>query len=207
VRNHDRWQVLAIDQRRRTLEVEHLRHHARVRLPADYVAHHVRLGYASTIASAQGLTVDETHVVVSPAMYANELYTALSRGRHANHAYVVCDQPDDPHTHAKGDAAPTPAQVLARVAQRERPDWAAHSVLRRAMVHPEQPDVIRARTLEVLRARQRMPLGPERDALDAYQEQLAAQGRTQQHAPTPAVTRRALTPRLAPRPPGLGIDL
>ena len=60
----------------------------RITLPADYVAHHVRLAYATTIAAAQGLTVDETHVVVTPAMYRSELYTALSRGRDANHAYV-----------------------------------------------------------------------------------------------------------------------
>ena len=146
VRNHDRWHVAAVDQRRGTLEVEHLRHHARLTLPADYVAQHVRLGYASTIASAQGLTVDETHVVVSPGMYASELYTALSRGRHANHAYAICDQPGRHATPtASRDVAPTPSQVLARVAQRERPDWAAHSVLRRAMTHPEHPDVIRDR--------------------------------------------------------------
>jgi hypothetical protein len=58
VRNHDRWQVRAIDQRRGTLDVEHLRHHARLTLPADYVQRHVRLGYTSTIASAQGLPGD-----------------------------------------------------------------------------------------------------------------------------------------------------
>ena len=160
VRNHDRWHVVDVDQRRGTLDVEHVRRHARVRLPSDYVAQHVRLGYASTIASAQGLTVDETHVVVAPGMYGSELYTALSRGRHANHAYAICDQPGDTHTHGEPDAAPSPAQVLARVAQRERPDWAAHSVLRRAMTHPEHLDVLRDRKLEVVRARMHMPEGP-----------------------------------------------
>jgi hypothetical protein len=207
VRNHDRWRVRAVDQRRGTLEVEHLRHHARLTLPAEYVARHVRLGYASTIASAQGLTVDETHVLVRPAMYASELYTALSRGRHANHAYATCE-PANAHVHGRAGVPPTLDQVLARVAQHERPDWAAHSVLRRTTLHPEQPDVIRARTLEVIRASQRMPPGPERDALDAYGQQLAEMGRTQHHAPTPAVTRRpAPTRPLAPAPPGLGIDL
>jgi conjugative relaxase-like TrwC/TraI family protein len=210
VRNHDRWQVRAIDEHRGTLEVEHVRHHARLRLPADYVAQHVRLGYASTIASAQGLTVDETHVVVSPGMYASELYTALSRGRHANHAYAICDQPHDRHTHGRPDSLHTPGGVLARVAQRKRPDWAAHSVLRRAMTHPEHPDVLRDRKLEVVRARMRMPESPERDALDAYGDQLSAQLRDQLHRPTPAITRqRELAPGLAParEPRGLGIDL
>jgi conjugative relaxase-like TrwC/TraI family protein len=209
VRNHDRWHVRAIDQHRGTLDVEHLRHHARLTLPADYVARHVRLGYASTIASAQGLTVGETHVVVSPVMYASELYTALSRGRHTNHAYAVCDQPGDIHTHGKDDAAPSPAQVLARVAQRERPDWAAHSVLRRNMLCPERPDVIRDRMVEVLRAMDRMPEGRERDALDAYREHLAAHGRAQLDQPTPAITRHPAPtrPLVAPEPPGRGIEL
>jgi conjugative relaxase-like TrwC/TraI family protein len=210
VRNHDRWQVVGLDQRRGTLDVEHARHHARLTLPADYVAQHVRLGYASTIASAQGLTVDETHVVVSPGMYASELYTALSRGRHANHAYAICDQPGATHTHGRPDPPHTPAEVLARVAQRERTDWAAHSVLRRAMTHPEHPDVFRDRKREVIHTRRRMPEGPERDALDAYSEQLSARAREQLHRPTPAITRhpeltRPLAP--APEPRGLGIDL
>ena len=91
VHNHDRWQVRAINEHRGTLDVEHLRHGARITLPADYVAHHVHLAYATTIAAAQGLTVDEAHVVVTPAMYRSELYTALSRGRHANHAYAICE--------------------------------------------------------------------------------------------------------------------
>ena len=208
VRNHDRWRVLAVDERRGSLDVEHVGHHARLTLPADYVAHHVRLGYAATIASAQGLTVDETHVVVSPAMYASELYTALSRGRHANHAYATCDQPGDVQTHGRPDAAPTPPEVLARVAQRERPDWAAHSVLRRSMEHPEHLDVIRDRKVEVIRAQMRMPDGPERDALDTYSQQLSVQAREHRDQPTPANTRHpAPTRPLAPEPRGLGIDL
>ena len=47
---------------------------------------------------AQGLTVDETHVVVTPAMYRSELYTALSRGRDANHGYAVCEADLPPRT-------------------------------------------------------------------------------------------------------------
>ena len=74
-------------------------------LPADYVARHVRLAYATTIAAAQGLTVDETHVVVTPAMYRSELYTALSRGRDTNHAYAICE-PNTAHAHGyRGRAA------------------------------------------------------------------------------------------------------
>jgi hypothetical protein len=210
VRNHDRWQVTGVDQRRGGLQVEHQRRHARVTLPASYVAQHVRLGYVSTIASAQGLTVDEAHVVVSPRMYASELYTALSRGRHANHAYAVCDPPSHVHTLGRLPEASTPAEVLARVAQRERPDWAAHSVLRRAITHTERPDVLVDRKVEVTRTRQRLADGPERDALDTYSKQLSALMREHQHELTREVTRHpALTHALDPRaePPGLGLEL
>jgi conjugative relaxase-like TrwC/TraI family protein len=202
VRNHDRWHVRSIDEHHGTLNVEHLRHGASITLPADYVAHHVRLAYATTIAAAQGLTVDETHVVATPAMYRSELYTALSRGRHANHAYAVCEPAHD----YSGPPA-TPTEVLARVTQRERPDWAAHSVLRRAMNQAEQPDVLRARTLEVIRTLQRIPEGPEHDALDIYRDRLAALGRTIEPPPAPAIRQPARSPALSPRPRGPSIEL
>ena len=96
------------------------------------------------------------------------------------------------------------------VAERERPDWAAHSVRRRALTHPEHPDVLRERKREVIHARMHMPDGPERDALDPYSQQLSVQMREQLHQPTPAITRhpeltRPLVPE--PEPRGLGIDL
>ncbi|MCG2802174.1 MAG: relaxase domain-containing protein [Cellulomonas sp.] len=65
-----------------------------VRLPAAYVAEHVELGYATTIARTQGMTVDETHTIAAPGMGREDLYVAMSRGRHTNRAYVVVDQPD-----------------------------------------------------------------------------------------------------------------
>ena len=93
------------------------------------------------------------------------------------------------------------------MAQRERPDWAAHSVLRRAMIHAEQPDVIRARMLEVVRTLQQLPEGPDRDALDTYRDQLAAVGRTIEQRPAPTITQPAPAPALSPRPPGPSIEL
>jgi conjugative relaxase-like TrwC/TraI family protein len=204
VHNHDRWQVRAINERHGTLDVEHLRHGARITLPADYVAHHVHLAYATTIAAAQGLTVDEAHVVVTPAMYRNELYTALSRGRHANHAYAICE-PETTHAHSHTVTPPTSLQVIARVTQRELPDGAAHTVLRRAMDHAENADVIRARTLEVIRTLQRLPDGPDRDALNAYRDQLGAQARAEignrvRRPLQPAITRLPL-PAVSPALP------
>ena len=206
VHNHDRWQVRAIDEHHGTIDVEHLRHGARLTLPADYVARHVHLAYATTIAAAQGLTVDEAHVVVTPTMYRSDLYTALSRGRHANHAYPVCDS-DTGHAHSHTAPPTTPLEVIARVTQRERPDAAAHTVLRRAMNHAEHAGVIRARTLEVIRALQRTPDGPDRDALNAYRNQLGAQGRAQLEKPGPRPAQPTMPPPLQPVSPGLQIEL
>src|SRR5439155_23400118 len=110
-------------------------------------------------------------------------YAALSRGREGNHAYAVYEL-DAAHVHGPSRPPPTPAEVLARVAQRERPDWAAHSVLRRNMTHAEHPDVIRARMLEVVRTLQRLPEGRDRASLDNYRHQLAAIGRTTRQTPT-----------------------
>lgn len=43
---------------------------AAVRLPVDYVVEHVELGYATTVARTQGMTVDETHTIAAPAWAA-----------------------------------------------------------------------------------------------------------------------------------------
>ncbi|MHB1064108.1 MAG: hypothetical protein ACYC1Z_06410 [Georgenia sp.] len=63
-----------------------------MRLPADYVATHVELGYAVTTARSQGLTVDESHTIATPGMARGDLYVALTRGRDHNHLYVATDQ-------------------------------------------------------------------------------------------------------------------
>ena len=211
VRNHDRWHVADLDARNGALTVEHARHQGRIILPRDYVSAHVRLGYASTIASAQGVTVEEAHVQVSSTMYANELYTGLSRGREANHAYVLCEPDHAAHTHGQ-PGAPSPAEVVARVATRERPDWAAHSVLRRTIDHPERPEIVVARMAEVARTLSRTPPGVDRKALEAYRDHLAAS--VQQPELTRAATREPKRPPVLARelpgldrePPGLGLE-
>ncbi len=66
-----------------------------VLLPAAYVAEHVELGYATSTARTQGMTVDETHTVAAPGMGREDLYVAMSRGRERNRVYVVTDGPGD----------------------------------------------------------------------------------------------------------------
>ena len=65
-----------------------------VTLPAQYVAEHVDLGYATTAHRAQGLTVDACHTLVGSAMSREALYVAMTRGRDTNIAYVATDAVD-----------------------------------------------------------------------------------------------------------------
>lgn len=88
VKNGDAWTV----ERRYAdgrLKVRHQEHGGRVTLPADYVATHVQLHYATTTHRAQGSTVDTAHLLVDDQLTRENLYVALTRGRHANHAYVA----------------------------------------------------------------------------------------------------------------------
>ena len=69
-----------------------------VTLPADYVRTSVELGYATTVHTAQGVTADTMHGVVTGEESRQQLYTMLTRGRSANHVYVAVVGDGDPHT-------------------------------------------------------------------------------------------------------------
>uniref|UniRef100_UPI0005934251 MobF family relaxase n=1 Tax=Nocardia jiangxiensis TaxID=282685 RepID=UPI0005934251 len=87
VRNGYRWNVTAIHPDG-SITATHLRSRRRITLPPSYVATDVELGYASTISTAQGITVDTCHGVLTGHEDRALLYVMLTRGRHANHAYV-----------------------------------------------------------------------------------------------------------------------
>ena len=90
-------------------------------LPAEYVAEHVDLGYAVTAHRAQGITVDTSHVVVTPSTTRENLYVSMTRGRDSNIAYVALDQPDDSHSTPEPDDVTRPHRALRRApAQRRR---------------------------------------------------------------------------------------
>lgn len=63
--------------------------HGTVRLPGRYVADHVELAYASTAAAAQGRTVDHGLLVADRPTDVRNMYVAMSRGSHSNHAYLA----------------------------------------------------------------------------------------------------------------------
>ena len=126
--NRDVWTVTGVTGDG-SLHVKHDRRGASAVLPAGYVATDVVLGYATTIAGAQGRTVDRGHVVVTPRTASASLYVGMSRGRDSNHAHVVCDSHD--HTEFElGDL--TGEQAFAAATQRDPAgQLSAHSVQQR----------------------------------------------------------------------------
>lgn len=109
VRNGDRWTVAATnaDGSIRARGPDGIEE---VLLPPGYVTSSVELGYAVTAHRAQGATVDTCHAITSASTTRENLYVAMSRGRHSNIAYVALDKPDD--NHATADPDTTAAQVL-----------------------------------------------------------------------------------------------
>jgi len=62
-----------------------------IALPASYVGERLALAYASTVHSAQGSTVDTSHVVVTQRTGPAALYVGMSRGRASNTAHVTTE--------------------------------------------------------------------------------------------------------------------
>jgi hypothetical protein len=61
-------------------------------VPAGYAAEHVELGYAQTSHATQGRTVDTGLLLVDTPTDSRGVYTPMTRGRLANHAYVAVDE-------------------------------------------------------------------------------------------------------------------
>src|SRR4029453_489533 len=87
VKNGDRWTITHVD-RSGGLTVRQTRSHLTVRLPSDYVPTSTGLGYATTIHAAQGISADTMHGLLPGEKSRQELYTMVTRGRHANHLYL-----------------------------------------------------------------------------------------------------------------------
>ncbi|MFI6041922.1 MobF family relaxase [Nocardia sp. NPDC051321] len=108
---------------------------ASVWLPADYVAEHVRLGYATTIDSAQGITADTCHVALTGSESLQQLYVALTRGIYANHVYVptALDGSEASFWSEPAVYPRTAVEILCRVFGRDGIQKSAHTMLRDAL--------------------------------------------------------------------------
>jgi DNA primase catalytic core len=133
VKNGDRWrveQVLAGG----SLVARHVELGRAVELPADYVAEHVQLGYATTVHGAQGMTADTAHLVATGEETRQTLYVGVSRGRQANHIYLATGFDGDPHSliDPKALRPPTAIDVLAEILGRDGSDRSATTTQREA---------------------------------------------------------------------------
>jgi ATP-dependent exoDNAse (exonuclease V) alpha subunit len=155
VRNGDQWTVTAT-HKDGTMTVKRAgRRGAGVVLPADYVAEHVELAYASTAHRPQGRTVDTAHAMVSPTTTREVLYVSATRGREANRLYVDTHYDPDPHTSHDGiTEAVTARDVLAGVLRHEGADVAAHDMIRREQADAEGMERLSAEYLTLATAAQ-----------------------------------------------------
>ncbi|MET0522215.1 MAG: AAA family ATPase [Jiangellaceae bacterium] len=131
VKNGDRWTITRIG-RRGDLTVRHNRSELTVRLPIDYVRGSTGLGYATTIHTAQGVSADTMHGLLTGQESRQQLYTMLTRGRNANHLYLQVVGDGDPHSIIRPAAvAPrTPTETLQQILARDEAPVSAATLLR-----------------------------------------------------------------------------
>jgi conjugative relaxase-like TrwC/TraI family protein len=96
VHNGDIWTVESISKNEVVLKSLHSNKRATV--DPKYVSDSTELGYASTLDSAQGITVSRAIVVVGDGMGNTGLYSATTRGKNAPVYLCVTDPDNDPET-------------------------------------------------------------------------------------------------------------
>ena len=121
VKNGDRWHVTGVHHDG-SLTATHVRTQRVIRLPANYVEAWTELGYATTIHTAQGVTADTCHGLLTGRETRQQLYTMATRGRDANHL----------HIQVTGDGLPHPLDHDSLT------DHSAIDILERVLAHDDQ---------------------------------------------------------------------
>jgi len=136
VKNGDRWTVLKVTGDG-GLTVRHHRNGRTVRLPATYVQESVELGYATTVHTAQGVTADTMHGLVTGEESRQQLYTMLTRSRIANHLYLHVVGDGDPHSLIRPETVhpSTATELLEQILARDGAPRSA-TTLQRDQHHP-----------------------------------------------------------------------
>jgi DNA primase catalytic core len=131
VKNGDRWMVLGIHDAG-DLTVQHTQSGRTVRLPADYVQASTELGYATTVHTAQGVSVDTMHALASGQETRQQLYTMMTRGALGNHLYLQVVGDGDPHTVIRPETVRplTPTDLLEGMLARDDAPRSATTLLR-----------------------------------------------------------------------------
>ncbi|WP_298445973.1 AAA family ATPase, partial [Ferrimicrobium sp.] len=141
VKNGDRWQVIATSNDG-TMTIRRLGGRGEVTLPADYVAEHVELAYATSAYRAQGRTLDTAHAMITSTTPREVLYVAATRGREANLLYVDTHYDPDPATAHEGTTEVQSArQVLVTCLANQGSEMGAHEMIR--IEHEDAEGIIR----------------------------------------------------------------
>ncbi|KAA1397786.1 MobF family relaxase [Aeromicrobium ginsengisoli] len=132
VKNGDRWHVVSVENG--CLNVRRADSGLRVTLPASYVAEHTELGYASTVHTAQGVSVDTMHGLATGGETRQQLYTMMTRGRYANHVYLVTASDGDPHNLIRPETIrpQTATDILEDILARDGSPMSATTMAREA---------------------------------------------------------------------------
>jgi conjugative relaxase-like TrwC/TraI family protein len=106
VRNGNRWRVVGVDTTHGRIAAERLTDKARVAFDGNYLREHITLGYAGTLASAQGMTVGRANrygicwTILSDRASRALVYVGMTRGRDENHLAIypaVANEADQHH--------------------------------------------------------------------------------------------------------------
>src|SRR5674476_669309 len=114
------------------LTVQHTQSGHTVRLPADYVQTFTELGYATTVHTAQGVSVDTMHALASGQETRQQLYTMMTRGALGNHIYLQVVGDGDPHTVIRPETVrpPAPTDLLEGMLAHDDAPRSATTLLR-----------------------------------------------------------------------------
>ena len=151
MKNGDRWTILNLT-RTGGLRVRHARNGRIVTLPAAYVSTATELGYATTVHTAQGVTADTMHGVVTGVESRQQLYTMITRGRSANHLYVSVVGDGDPHAVIQPDSIHprTATELLEQILARDAAPQSASTLQREHKDPAVRLGVATARYLDAL---------------------------------------------------------
>ena len=183
VKNGDRWTVTRIG-RHGDLTVRHTPQPAHRPPPRRLRRTSTGLGYATTIHGAQGVSADTMHGLLTGQESRQQLYTMLTRGRHANHLYLQ----------SSATATPTASSVPTRSRRAPRPRRCSRS-------SPATKPHLRHHSA----ARAQQPRGPAVRRRPALHRQPRLRRRTSSSDPRPSPTSTTSTstsPVSPPNPPG-----
>lgn len=176
--NRDRWLLRNVNPDG-SLDVTSLRSGRLITLPSEYVEEHVELGYASTIAGSQGMTVWGGHTIFDGTENRNSGYVPLSRGMAENHIYVLMDSGDpEGNVHEASTYELTPTEILEQILDRDGEELSATGAFVQAQNPFEQLGHDAAAFAHALPLAARTILGPEKLQLiaDAADRLMARKG-------------------------------